>query len=141
MFKASAVLAFSFLLGACAQPAAVPVPASGPFVGVDLSRLPERDRTIIREASEDFQAVVLGKKPVHAKFDEDAPLPSDGGTTFYKGNGYELTVLASLSSFGQLNGNAYGPILKFDDKFAPGNTNEISDIRIYSNEQLRELLR
>ncbi|NUO76681.1 MAG: hypothetical protein HOQ32_11800 [Lysobacter sp.] len=141
MFKVSAVLACSLLLGACAQPALAPVASSGPFVGVDLSQLPERDRAIIREASEDFQAVVRGDKPVHAKFDEQAALPSDGGTTFYKGNGYDLTILVSMSGFGQFRGTAYGPILTFDSKFAPGNTNEISDVRVYSNEKLRELLR
>ena len=80
------------------------------------------------------------KKPIHAKIDEDAPLPSDGGTHFYKGDGYELTISISLSSFGAFNGTAYGPILNFDDKFAPGNTNQISDIRVYSNEELRKLL-
>ena len=128
-------------LAACSQQSAPsPTLSVGPFIGVDLSKLPPEHRRIIEEASEDFRAVVEGRKPIHAKFDSDAPLPSDGGTTFYKGNGYHLTISASLSSFGEFDGIAYGPILRFDDKFAPGNTNLISDIRVYSNDELRKLL-
>lgn len=120
------------------EPSAV---SPGPFIGVDLSRLLPEHRKIIQEASEDFLAVVEGRKPLHAKLDIDAPLPSDGGTTFYKGNGYNLTISASLSGFGGFSGVAYGPIIKFDDTFAPGNTNLISDIRVYSNDELRKLLK
>ena len=115
--------------------------ADGPFIGVDLAKLPLEQRHIIQEASEDFRAVVQGRKPIHAKLDSDVPLPSDGGTTFYRGNGYNLTISLSLSRFGEFNGIAYGPIIRFDDTFAPGNTNQISDIRVYSDDELRKLLR
>jgi hypothetical protein len=40
----------------------------------------------LHQAEEDFQAIVAGKSPPFAKFDEDHPLPADGGTTFYRGN-------------------------------------------------------
>jgi hypothetical protein len=129
------------VLTACSPPSSSPAVSPGPFIGVDLSTLPPEQRRIIQEASEDFRAVVEGKKPIHAELDNDAPLPSDGGTTFYKGNGYHLTISASLSSFGEFNGTAYGPIIRFDDTFAPGNTNQISDIRVYSQDELRKLLR
>jgi hypothetical protein len=135
-----AVLAIAILVSSCSRQSALPQLQPGPFVGVDVSELSARDGQIIKEASEDFRAVVQGKKPIHAKFDKNAPLPSDGGTHFYKGDGYELTISISLSSFGEFNGTAYGPILTFDEKFAPGNTNKISDIRVYSNEELRKFL-
>lgn len=135
-----AALAIAIQTSSSFQQSASPQLRPGPFVGVDVSKLSARDGQVIKDASEDFRAVVQGKKPIHAKLDEDAPLPSDGGTHFYKGDGYELTVSISLSSFGGFNGTAYGPILTFDDKFAPGNTNRISDIRVYSNEELGKLL-
>ena len=134
------VLALAITVSACSQQSALPQLEAGPFIGVDMSKLPARDCKIIQEASEDFRAVVQGKKPTHAKFDSDAPLPSDGGTHFYKGDGYDLTISISLSDFGEFSGTAYGPILTFDDKFAPGNTNQISDIRVYSSDELRKFL-
>ncbi|RDZ28047.1 hypothetical protein [Lysobacter silvisoli] len=109
-------------------------------MGLDTATLPEADRRTLGEASADFQAVVAGKPPVHAVFDAQAPLPSDGGTTFYQGRGYRLTVLKSLSSFGSFHGVAYGPILRFDPPFAPGHTAEVSDIRVYSRDALAQRL-
>ena len=106
------------------------------FQGVDLSKLSPSDQKVMAEAAEDFQAVLSGKKPVHAIFDKDAPLPSDGGTTFYKGNHYRLTVTMTLVSLGGFNGTAFGPRLEFDNTFAPGFNQEISSIRVYSNERL-----
>lgn len=75
--------------------------------------------------------MVAGKDPIHAQFDETAAVPSDGGTLFYVGRKYKLTVLNSLSSFGSFHGTAHGPVITFDESFAPGNTNLISSIRVY----------
>jgi len=133
------VLTLTLLASSCVQ-TTQPAVDAGPFVGIDVARLPETDRRTITEAAADFRAVVAGRKPVHAVFDKDAPLPSDGGTTFYKGNGYRLTILVSLSEFGEAHGTAYGPIIKFDRSFAPGNTSEISDIRVYSPETFASLM-
>lgn len=139
MNKLIAALAVALLASSCVQAPQQPV-NQGPFVGFDVATLAERDRRTITEASEDFEAVVAGKKPVHAVFNKDAPLPADGGSTFYRGNGYRLTVLVSLSSFGKAHGTAYGPIIAFDAPFAPGNTSEISHIRVYSQEAFRKLM-
>jgi hypothetical protein len=122
------------------QQSTVSAQALGPFVGVNTAELSERDRQVILQASEDFSAVQKGKRPIHAVADRSHPLPADGGTTFYQGDGYKLTILKSLSSFGQFTGVAYGPILFFDTQFAPGNTSSISGVRVYSNEDLRKLL-
>ena len=97
--------------------AAEQVPQDGPFALVDLSVLPEQDAQIIRLANEDFTCVLQGRKPQNAKFDEKAALPKDGGTTYYKGKGYYLTIVQSLSSFGKLHGFIYGPVIVFDKKF------------------------
>lgn len=123
-----------------APPTTAGVTAQGPFVGIELSKLSEDDRSVIVQASEDFRAVVAGRKPVHAVFDKEHPLPADGGTTFYKGNRYKLTIQRSISSFGSFTGIAYGPVLRFEQEFAPGNVSQLSDIRVYSFDELRKLL-
>lgn len=74
--------------------------------------------------------MLADKLPVHAKPDPGGG-PSDGGTQHYNGRRYRLTALKSLSLFGSFRGTARGPILRFDPDFAPGNTNEISNIRVY----------
>jgi len=112
-------------------PDAKGTPCQAPFANLSRSGANAEDQQILREASEDFCAVVAGMEPLHAKFDDAAPLPSDGGTLFYVGRKYKLTVLNSLSSFGSFEGTARGPILTFDESFAGGNTNEISNIRVY----------
>ncbi|WP_242108209.1 hypothetical protein [Luteimonas aquatica] len=119
----------------------MPRTADDPFAGVDLSGLSPSQRRTISEAARDFQDVAAGRKPTFARFDEGAALPSDGGTTFYVGHGYRLTILCSLSGFGELVGTVYGPVLVFDEDFAPGNTREIISTRFYTNEQLRALLK
>ncbi len=112
---------------------------TGPFDGIDLSSLPANERKIITEASEDFVAVLSGHSPVHAKYDESVDVPASGGTAFYVGNGYKLTVKKSISSFGQLHGMAYGPVLEFDKSFM-SREQYISNVRFYTNEQLKALL-
>ncbi len=122
------------------KPNAGVIQRAGPFDGIDLSSLPATEQKIITEASEDFVAVLSGRPPVHAKYDESVDVAADGGTAFYAGNGYKLTVMKSISSFGQLSGMAYGPVLVFDKSFASGEQ-YISSVRFYTNEQLRTLLR
>ena len=111
-----------------------------PFVGVDLDALPERDRSILTRAGEDFRAVLEGRDPVHATRDREAPVPADGGTNYFKGEGYDLTVLSSLSSFGAVRGKVYGPIITFDDEFAPGNSQSVSGTRFYTADAISDLL-
>jgi hypothetical protein len=139
MTKIFAIAVFAVLATACSREPiedSATSKAPEPFAGVDLAKLSAADRQVITEASEDFQAVLSGKKPIHAVFDKDADLPSDGGTTFYKGKHYRLTATMTLASFGSFNGVAFGPRLEFDNTFSPGFNQEISSIRVYSNEQL-----
>ncbi|SFR94777.1 hypothetical protein SAMN05216570_1051 [Dyella sp. OK004] len=111
------------------------------FVGIDLSKLPEKDRKILTEAMDDFQAVTAGRKPIHASPDLQTSPPADGGTSFYIGRGYRLTIEKAFSELGSLTAVAYGPILTFNTDFAPGNENRISDVRLYSLEALDSLLK
>lgn len=113
----------------------------GPFSGIDISSLSKENARIIKEANEDFLLVQKGKKPKNAKFDEEAALPSDGGTTYYKGNGYKLTILKRLSSFGELKGYVYGPIIVFDKNIAWKNSNKVVFLRFYTTKQLRKLMK
>ncbi len=111
------------------------------FVGADLSSIPKEDADVFIEATEDFNAVLEGRKPIHAKLDLDAPLPADGGTVFYLGNKYNLTVIKSLSSFGSVRGYVYGPAIFFDKKFATGNSSSLSSTKFYSTESFNQLLK
>ncbi len=116
-----------------------PLPAD-PFVGLDLSRLPEPARTCLAEAAEDFAAVLAGRPPPHARRDLDAPLAADGGSQPFRGRGYALTVLRQLSQFGGASGLLYGPVLVFEQALAPGNGRQIACIRFYTPERLAALL-
>jgi hypothetical protein len=123
-FLAIAVL---LVLAGCARREGV---CLAPFDGLEVSGASQEDQLILREASEDFCAVVAGKEPIHAKPDAGGG-PSDGGTMFYTGRRYKLTALSSLSTFGSYRGIARGPIIEFDPSFAPGHTSTVSSIRVY----------
>lgn len=115
--------------------------AEGPFSGVDLSSLSIESSQTIKQANEDFILVLNGSMPLYAKFDEKAHLPSDGGTSFYKENNYSLIVVKSISTFGNLNGYIYGPIIKFKKEFAPGHSDSVQSLRFYSFEQMKEIIK
>jgi hypothetical protein len=113
--------------------ASAQVLTTGPFAGVSLTNLPADQRSVIIEESEDFQAALAGRLPPDAKLKAAA---ADGGTTFYSGHKYSLTIRMSLSSFGSLSGYIYGPVLVFDDAY-PGDEKSVSNLRFYTREQLR----
>ena len=104
-----------------------------------LPRASNERTTSCVEATEDFEAVKAGKAPLHAKVDKHAALPADGGTTFYIGYKYKLTVESSLSSFGALNGWVYGPIVVCDESLAPGNENTFASLRFYTQAAFAKL--
>jgi hypothetical protein len=116
----------------------------GPFQGVDLSALSVSHRETLTQASEDFDLVQKGKVPKYAIVDKIAPLPADGGTSYFLGKGYKLTIMKSLSSFGgdqrSVSGYVYGPVIKFSSPFASGNASEVIGLRFYTSLQLKQLL-
>lgn len=85
-------------------------------------------------AKEDFEAVLKGQKPIHAVIDPKKPDLSDGGTIFYAGEGYSLTIKSTLAEKDGAKGYMYGPILTFEN-----NSKEMSDVRFYSTEELKKL--
>ncbi len=127
------------LMAASLSAGADPSPSSGPFQGVDLGALDAEQQEVIIQASEDFERVQSGRLPRHAVRDEKAPVPADGGTQFFNGKRYKLTVVKSLSSFGTLHGYVYGPVISFDKSFAPGNRSELVGLRFYTREQFKQL--
>ncbi|MBS1969336.1 MAG: hypothetical protein JSU04_03475 [Bdellovibrionales bacterium] len=90
-------------------------------------------------AKEDFEAVLSGKKPIHAIPDPKKPDLSDGGTTFYVGEGYTLTVKSTLDEKKGVKGYMYGPIIIFENIKTNGKAKEMSNVRFYSTEELRKI--
>lgn len=93
----------------------------------------------LQELTEDFDAVVAGRKPVHARHDTKEGVLADGGTSFYIGNGYKLTVEQSLCTIGGADGMLYGPIFTLGPELADGNDNQISHVTFYRMEEFRKL--
>lgn len=93
-------------------------------------------KSIDEQAKEDFDLVLKGKKPVNAIFDEEHGLPADGGTTFYKGNGYKLEIKQTMTEDDKkTDGFLYGPIITFDDS----KTKTLSDVKFYTVQDLKKL--
>lgn len=98
------------------------------------------DAQEIRFASIDFRLVLEGKHPLFAKFDEASPLPADGGTTSYVGDGYTITVVKAIAHMGPITGFLYGPVLVLKPPFFFGNYQEISHVTFYSLEEFEKLM-
>ena len=98
----------------------------------------------LREALDDFNAVLAGAQPRHARFDRGRPLLADGGTKYYKGRGYKLTIVKSLNGMFHgktyISGYVYGPVIDFDSSVMAGNAPSISYLTFYPDETLRALL-
>ena len=97
------------------------------------------DMRVFREAAEDYRAVVEGKRPVHAVVDTKAGVLADGGTTFYVGKGYRLTIQCSIENASGRVVYFYGPIISFDTFGVSGEKTALSHVEIYSADALRKL--
>lgn len=97
----------------------------------------------LQHALEDINAVLAGRQPTHAAVDKEQPLPADGGTTFFRANGYRLTIVRSLNGLmrGQdyIHGYIYGPVVTFDPHVMVGNWPAVSLTSFYPAERLSEL--
>ncbi len=113
-----------------------PISASKRFGSATFRRL--------QEALDDFNAVLSGNSPVHARADKDHPALTDGGTTFYIGDGYKLTILMSLNGImhGEeyIHGYIYGPMISFEPEVMVGNYPSIHQLSFYPGEELKKLL-
>jgi hypothetical protein len=92
---------------------------------------------IIKQANVDFEAVLKGQSPIHAKM-RDVAL-ADGGTTFYQGHGYSLEVRKRLSDSDK-EGFAYGPIIEFENIKENGQPKKMSSVKFYTIEEMQKLL-
>lgn len=95
------------------------------------NKMPTSQEVTEMKAKEDYQAVIDGKIPVHAARDESKPDLADGGTTFYKGEGYSLEVQKRVSEKDGKSGYMYGPKIVF-----LGASSELSDVRFYTKDEL-----
>ena len=99
----------------------------------------------LQEPLDDFNAAIEGKYPINAKVDKDVPLPADGGTTFYKGDGYKFTIVLSLNGIMRgeeyIHGYIYGPLISFDANVMRGNFPNIQHLTFYIGDELQKLLR
>lgn len=115
-------------------------------VNIDTARTLFGDATLhrLQQALDDFNDVLEGKHPVHAIVDKDVPLPTDGGTTFYKGDGYKLTIVKSLNGIMRgkeyVHGYIYGPVISFQLEVMSGNFPSIQHLTFYTGEDLQKLL-
>ena len=97
------------------------------------------DEEVLRHANEDFNLVVNGKLPKHSKFNPSVGVPADGGTAYYKHQGYKLELRKSIAHTKE-DGYMYGPSIIFDKIIENGKPKEMSDIKFYKDEDLKKLL-
>ena len=101
----------------------------------ERQKMPAWLRTGIKQAEEDYRAVLEGKNPIHATLIK-GPFLTDGGTVSFQGNGYTLTVMKRLQSR-PIYGMLYGPILRFSPDIF---TSPFSDLRFYSMSDYKKLI-
>lgn len=111
----------------------------GVFPGIDPQALAPAQRDALHQAAADFRAVAAGGAPRHALIDAEAPVPADGGTCYYQGQGYRLTVVRGLCTLGVQTTVAYGPILHLDETLFAPPLPPVSDVRLYAHDALRRL--
>lgn len=99
----------------------------------------------LQKSLDDFNVVMEGKYPVHAEVDKEVPLLTDGGTTYYKGDGYKLTIVMSLNGIMRgeeyVHGYIYGPIISFEANVMRGNFPNIQHLTFYTGDDVKKLLR
>lgn len=94
-------------------------------------------KKIIKESSEDFNLTLNGKQPAYAKLVKAA---LDGGTAWYKGDGYELVVKKRIMHVGEAAGYLFGPILTFDKSLIDFKDENISNVRFFTSEEMNKFL-
>ena len=112
----------------------------------------------LQNALDDFNAILDFKRPVHAQRDKNAAVPGDGGTHYYQGQGYRVTLMHSSFSLGRphnifgsspadraaqdaaVNGFMYGPVLSLGDEFGFG-FKDISRVSFFPGTTLKERLK
>lgn len=97
------------------------------------------DAQILQNAQEDYDLVVSGKKPKNAIEDNTQGVPADGGTRYFKGQGYKLEVRQTIADEAEPGFN-YGPVITFEKIIENGKPKQMSNIKFYKTEDLLKLL-
>lgn len=128
-----------WLVGLSGQKAANPTEVAAYHLDVEnrAQGFSPETRQQLKWAAEDFEAAQRGLEPIHARL-ETAML--DGGTTLWRGDGYSITLMKSLTTVGEIHGLMFGPVLKLEYPLAHGNTTEISQVVFYTPAALNQLL-
>jgi len=92
----------------------------------------------LQKAAADFRAALSGLYPIHAT---QTVAFTDGGTTIWQGDGYQITLCKSLTTVGEVHGYMFGPILKLEYPLAHGNRTEISHVTFYTYDALQAILK
>lgn len=105
--------------------------------------LGEKTFELFQKVLDDFNAVVAGKLPVHAKFHPN-PDPNSENTLFI-GDGYTVTIIKSPCSIEgdkeDLRGFFYGLMISFQpDKTISGKCPLITHTTFYTSEEFKKLL-
>jgi hypothetical protein len=93
--------------------------------------------TIIKQSTEDFNLVTIGKKPIHSKING----ASLDGSVKYSGVGYTLVVKQRPVAIGTLKGVVYGPTLFFDDSQFKFFSESLAHIKFYSEIEFEKLMK
>lgn len=103
-----------------------------------LDNLSQTTAPQLQKAAEDFRAALSGLYPTHAT--QEVAF-TDGGTTIWRGDGYQITLCKSLTTVGDVHGYMVGPILKLEYPLAHGNRTEISYVTFYTYEAWQATLK
>ena len=113
-------------------------PSEAPFhvgAGKDKPAWDEKAQKRIADCTADYQAVIEGKKPAHAKADGKTDM------SLFKGGGYQLEIIKEEIVLGGVQGFLYGPMLDLDpDPSHTAETDSISHIVFYTADEMKSLL-
>ena len=98
--------------------------------GINLSQLPADQASIIRSAWSNYKKILAGG---YADCSEAPFAPSDGGTTIYFCDGYDIVRVHGLAGTAEAPGYDYGPSLDFL------NGQRIERLKFYTEEQMASL--
>jgi len=97
-------------------------------------------RTSLAAGVVDFRAVLAGRRPPHAKADDSDPIPAEGGTKSYAGDGYDVIIVKSLARVAGIDGYMYGAVLLLGTKLALGSDPSVREVSFYPAASLLKLL-
>jgi hypothetical protein len=100
--------------------------------GVDVSKLPPAQASVVTSAWNNYQAILTGGRP---KCDAAPFAPSDGGTEIYFCEGYNISRVHGLAGSAEAPGYEYGPSLDLL------NGQRLERIKFYTDAELAKLTR